>query len=139
MRQPSINGYYARGAEDHNGRPVYLKVDSNGEDKVFFYDGSAGHAKWCIGDVPAGGPTRHAHGTSTDGAKVPQGSDWQTYGDGEWAAEPKLSVTGRLQEPFWFFFKYGFWQYGFWFVSMVSMIFWFNRGFSSLTPWFCLP
>ena len=96
-RQPNVNGYYARGVKDHDGFPVYLKVDSTGEDKVLFYDGAAGHAHWCIGDVPAGGPNRHAQASSSDGAKGRQRSNWNTCGgDGVFTPEPELSVKCKL-------------------------------------------
>ena len=80
-----------------------MKLDTTGEDKVLFYDGSAGHAKWCIGDWSnssilhgKNGPIRHAQEISTGGAKVPQRNDWQTSDGDGWEPEPELSLTGRL-------------------------------------------
>jgi len=130
--QPQINGFYARSDQIENEFPVYTK-----QGLVLYWQGSSG-GQWIIADaIGSGLRATEPSNTSPDGATGPSTSGWNALNGNQWAPESTLRVTRRAS--FLASHTAGFFANGFSLMSMVSMVLWFNHGFSALTLWFCLP
>ena len=133
--QPSINGHYSRSNQTENGFPVYTK-----QGLVLWWarHGTRG-GQWSISDaIGSGFRATEPVNTSPSGTSGPSTSGWNTWHGNQWVLESTLHVMSGRKSCMAYRIA-GFFTNGFSLVSMVSMVLWFNHGFLTLTPWFCLP